>query len=107
MGDTDAALKRRVAAVEAALDSLRADLGARSDARDAAATELVAAVREQTTAIRAAAAMANAEAKPGVPPEFEATPMQVVPACHAAALALQAGPAPTTMPSPQNGARAP
>ena len=32
MGDTDAALKRRVAAVEAALDSLRADLGARAAA---------------------------------------------------------------------------
>ena len=60
MGDTDAALKRRVAAVEAALDSLRADLGARSDARDAAVAELVAAVREQTTAIRATVATANA-----------------------------------------------
>ena len=93
MGDTDAALKRRVAAVEAALDSLRADLGARSDARDAAVTELVAAVREQTTAIRAAAATANAEAKPDVPPEFAAVPMRMAPACHAAALALQAGPA--------------
>ena len=31
--------------------------------------------------------------KPGVPPGFAATPMQVAPACHAAALALQPGPA--------------
>ena len=66
MGDTDAALKRRVAALEAAIDSLRTDLGARSDARDAAVAELVAAVREQAAAIRAAAAAANAEAKPGI-----------------------------------------
>eukprot|EP00937_MAST-01D_sp_MAST-1D-sp2_P001697 g1697.t1 len=93
MGDSDAALKRRVAAMEAAPGSLRADFGARSDARGTAVTELVAAVREQTAAIRTAAATANAEAKPGVPPGFAATPMRMAPACHAAAPVLQAGPA--------------
>ena len=93
MGDSDASIKRRVADIEAALDNLRADLGDRSDARDAAVAELVAAMREQTAAIRAAAATAGAEAKPDVPPEFSATPTLMAPACHAAALALQAGPA--------------
>eukprot|EP00937_MAST-01D_sp_MAST-1D-sp2_P001688 g1688.t1 len=93
MGDSDASLKRRVADMEAALGSLRAGPGARSDARDAAAAELVAAMREQTAAIRAAAATANAAAKPDVPPEFVAAPMRMAPACHAAAPALQAGPA--------------
>ena len=39
MGDSDAALKRRVAAMEAALGDLRAKLGARSDARDAAVAQ--------------------------------------------------------------------
>ena len=93
MGDSDASIKRRVADIEAALDSLRADLGDRNDARDAAVADLVAAMREQTVAIRAAAATANAEAKPDVPPEFASTPILMAPACHAVALALQAGPA--------------
>ena len=44
MGDSDASIKRRVADIEAALDNLRADLGDRSDARDAAVAELVAAM---------------------------------------------------------------
>ena len=67
--------------------------GGRSGARGAAAAGLVAAVREQAVATRAAAATAGAEAKPGVPPGSVATPMPMAPACHAAALALQAGPA--------------
>ena len=99
MGDADstAALKRRVAAMEAALSALTAELSTAQDR--IAAVEgggdgaLAAAVREQTAAIRAAAATANAEAKPDVPPEFAAAPMCMAPACHAAALALQAGPA--------------
>ena len=70
MGDSDAALKRRVAAIETALGSLSAELAAAKDritalegGGDSALTAMAAAVAAQASATQAQADAARAASK--------------------------------------------
>ena len=94
MADSDAALKRRVAVMETALDEVRAELAAvrgeiamMRDSNDSALAAMAAAVTAQADATRAAA---SAAAKPDVPEDVSSSvsPMR---AAYAMALALVDG----------------
>eukprot|EP00937_MAST-01D_sp_MAST-1D-sp2_P006206 g6206.t1 len=100
MGDSDAALKRRVAAMEAALGGLSAELAAAQDriaalegGSDSALAAMAASVTAQASATQAQAdatrAAAEAAAKPKVPDVAAVPPMR---AAYSLALALTDGP---------------